>query len=440
MINHTIKTLTMKKIITTLTLLITLGLAPAEALAARLYMTGLEWQSMATEENNGSTATISTTIKNGGLASAQLSSIAAANSKSFTHITSATSSPQMYVRFYVYVDALQASANTYVGARFNGASNFGFVKLYDSAGTLALDVFDSKGGTQITDTASVTYDTWHMIEMYSKTDNVAGSDIFTVRVDGTQVATASNLNFASNLNELQISVFNDGGATDSTSFVYVDDIAYNNTTGAAQNSWPGAGKITLALPNAAGFSACNGGLFSAINEVPPSNNSTGISDRCELTTNGGITGMFNVTNSATLGIDSFDTVSVVAPLSRMIKAASGAANHFMVISANGSATTTGTSVEVPFASGVLTNSDGTAGFRNYLFSYTNPATSLAWTPTGTNSIDSMQIGVGTTDANPDVYVTTLAAMIEYRDVYVPVSATSLMLGKLILMNGKMIII
>ena len=434
----------MKKTFATLMLLITLGLAPGEVFAARLYMAGYEWRVPSYEENNGGTTATSTVRANGGTISRVVSSIAATSQKSgLTHIVQGGAIPEGYMRVYVNVDILQASANTYIGiGDSNGGTGYiGFVKLYDNAGSLALDVFNDKGGTQITDTATVSYDTWHMIEIYRKANNVAGSDILTVRVDGVQVATASNLTYTDAPNaQPYAGVYNDGGTLDSTSVVYFDDVAVNDITGTAQNSWPGAGKIALALPNAAGFVACNLGSFSSINEVPPSNNSTGASDRCEIQTNGGITPMFNVTNSTTLGIDSFDIITVVAPLARMIKATSLAANYFMVISANGSATTSGTSTDLPFASGVLTNSTGAASFTNNLFSYTNPSTGVAWTPTGTNSIDSMQIGIGSTDANPDVYIITLAAMVEYRDVILPLGPLYYSVGKLILTNGKMAII
>lgn len=62
-----------------------------------------------------------------------------------------------------------------------------------------------------------------------------------------------------------------------------------------------------------------------------------------------------------------------------------------------------------------TNPNGTTAFGRPLISETDPTTGSVWTPTGTNSIDNMQIGASNVDADstPDLWVLTMAAMIEY---------------------------
>ena len=424
-----------KKATTLLLLLVMLGLAPAEVLAARLYSTGMEWQSVTSGvewTTTVSTPTISTTIKNGGSASLSFSTATAV--KSLQHTVASLG--VYYLRYYVYVvPGAGAGANITVGLK--NASNIyaGYLTITEGA-TPTLTVAANSTSTPIANTASLTNGNWHMIEMFANSADGAGLDDLTVRVDGTQVANANNLNLITNSVTLDVSAINTSGSGD---VFYVDDIGLNDTTGSAQTSWPGTGKIVTAVPNAAGFTACTVGVFSSINEVPPSETSTGSTDRCEMTVNGGQTATFNVTDSSTLGIDSYDTINLVYTMMRLKELSSNVTIWQPLISANGSATSSGSAVDAGDLTN-RTNPNGTAAFGNTLISYTNPSTAVAWTPTGTNSIDSMKIGVTGTDFNPDVYVQTMAAMVEYRDVYVPVSATSLMLGKLTFMNGKLILI
>ncbi|MEK7071553.1 MAG: hypothetical protein AAB943_01290, partial [Patescibacteria group bacterium] len=48
-----------------------------------------------------------------------------------------------------------------------------------------------------------------------------------------------------------------------------------------------------------------------------------------------------------------------------------------------------------------------------LTSYTDPTTTVAWTVTGTNSLANMQVGVTAIDADPDMNITSISAVVEY---------------------------
>jgi hypothetical protein len=60
--------------------------------------------------------------------------------------------------------------------------------------------------------------------------------------------------------------------------IYFDDLAVNNDSGSFQNSWPGAGSITVLRPNAAGdnttWTPSAGSNYAAVDEVTPDDAST----------------------------------------------------------------------------------------------------------------------------------------------------------------------
>ena len=63
-----------------------------------------------------------------------------------------------------------------------------------------------------------------------------------------------------------------------------------------------------------------------------------------------------------------------------------------------------------------TNAPGTSDFEYRMTSYTDPTTGAAWVLTGPNSLSNMQIGVIITDANPDGWISTIWALVEYVPV------------------------
>lgn len=424
----------MKKTFATLLLLITLGIAPGEVFAARQFSTGFEWQNTTSGVEwvtTVSTPTISTSVKHGGNASLQMTTAVTAKSISWTQ----GNSTRYYLRYYFYFTP-GAGTNPILTAGMRDASNYyaGYLTIEDNGTNPFLTVRANSTSTPISNTATLQNNTWHMVEMYIDTLGGTNSDILTVRVDGVQVANSATQNMVISPSAFEISASNSSGSGD---IFYLDDIAVD--PGGVQGLWQGEGKIVAAVPNAAGFSACTTGTFSSINEIPQSDTSTGGTDRCEMTVNTGQTATFNVTDSSALGIDSYDTINLLYPMARLNEAASNVTVWNILISANGVATTTSSGFDVGDTT-IRTNPIGTINFGNLLVSTTNPATSLAWTPTGSNSIDSMKIGITGTDFNPDVYMQTFAVMIEYRDANLPLGPLYYSVGKMIIAKGKMSII
>lgn len=129
-----------------------------------------------------------------------------------------------------------------------------------------ISVYSNAGATlQFTTTYTVTASTYYLFELRVLLGG-AGVGITTLKIDGiqrgTNVATANNQN---------------GSTIDRFAFRYtvntIDDLAFNDTTTASDNSWPGDGHIITQLPTGAGNSTqwtpSAGANWQNVDEVPP---------------------------------------------------------------------------------------------------------------------------------------------------------------------------
>lgn len=367
----------------------------------RLWHTGFEWQSATTGvEWNTSTGTISisTATKRTGAASLRCNPTAATGF--ITHRFRADSTVRCFIRIYLYIASLP-SADTDILRYGDGTYNPYTIRLR-TTGVLAL----YSGGTQLgSDTpSSLNTSQWYRIELDY---NDASSDAVEAFLDGTSFASATSSGDVAGGGVISVGVI--GTAT---ADLYFDDIAVNDSAGSVNNSLPGAGGIVIALPTGAGDNAATTGIYSYINEVPPSDTATSGSTMIELDANPTI-GDYEMTDSSALGMNSADTVNAILILGRIREETAGTSNYTLRIkSASGGTTTSSASVDAGNAT-PRTNPSSTTAFGNLLISETDPTTGVAWTPTGTNSIDNMQVGVGTTDGTPDIWCLALCAMIDY---------------------------
>ncbi len=96
----------------------------------------------------------------------------------------------------------------------------------------------------------ITPDTWHYIEFYHKPLNSGG--VTTVKVDGVQVATYSGDTTGE---EEYINAWDLSGVVAASTTIrptLFDDIVCNDTTGSANNSWPGMARLLPLRARAAG--------------------------------------------------------------------------------------------------------------------------------------------------------------------------------------------
>lgn len=389
---------------------------------ARVAMTGAEWQSVTAgvELNTVSGALqIDTTTKYGGSASYEVSGAIGAGA-AIEGALPAVSLATLYAKLHIYIDSMTSSPAEdivcYWSFVTSGGVNIFSVQFYNDSGTLHMTGYINDFATNVLNTTTdVAFDQWMRIEVHFDTSPADGSEVFTIRLNGSDVYSSSALTFTNKtVGLINFGGFNGSGGSDSGTVAYFDDIIVNNTSGSFNNTWVGDEKIVVAVPTGAGDNAATTGIYSYINEIPPSNTATSGSTMIELDTTTAI-GDYNMTDSSTLGIDSYDSIKAISVMARVREEAAGASNYTLRIkSASGGTVSASSSVDGGNAT-VRTNPSGTTAFGRMHISESDPTTGVAWTPTGTNSVDNMQVGAATTDGNPDIWVLTLAAMIGYVD-------------------------
>lgn len=116
---------------------------------------------------------------------------------------------------------------------------------------------------------------WYCLEIRATIDT-GSTDEAEGRVDGTTFASGTALNLGSDTLSSQVQA-GWTAAPGASKVMYIDDLAVNDNTGAAQNTWCGQGRLVLLLPisDAARASLWTGGvggttnLFDAVNNTPP---------------------------------------------------------------------------------------------------------------------------------------------------------------------------
>jgi hypothetical protein len=143
------------------------------------------------------------------------------------------------------------------------------VEIYGGAGY----VFKLRRGATIVATGTLvpTGNTWYMLELYAKLDDAAG--VLTLKVDGVEDATFSGDTLpGASAAITNVQIYTGEG------LAYVDDIAINDASGAADNSWPGDGRVIGIKPNGAGdntdFTPSAGANYENVDDVPHDSDTT----------------------------------------------------------------------------------------------------------------------------------------------------------------------
>lgn len=403
-------------------------IAPQTTSAARLWSTGCEFQS---DEGGNKSArqqlefteqvsttspadiTIYTTTKHSGDSSCRFRATSDGRAFARNQFLAAQTSASTTHRFYFYLITAPTEDTPIYHVWDRGVDSWegGIILETDRQLHWRDDDFTLDGqGTTV-----LSLNTWYRIEL--DYNDVTGA---TVYVDGV-----SELNAGAH----------DGDAVDSMGITLCsedtvtcgvgnlgqgeylfDDIAVNDTSGGSQTGLPGEGNIVYMQPNAAGDSnGCSAGDSTSIDELTPDDATT----ICVLDADtGGDVIDANVESSSNAGIDSQDTITLVLVGIRAA-GATAVSNTYntRIKSASGGTTSNGTSMARTTTTYTTNGHTGAGVTGAYsLASYTDPTTGIAWTPTGTNSLDNMQIGANASDGNPDVNVSTVWALVEYKDV------------------------
>ena len=368
---------------------------------ARIWSTGFELQSttsgMEWDTTTGSPS-ISTSIKNVG-GSASLRSNPTAATAYLEHATRVDSTVKVFLRYYIYVTTLPASDTTVLQLLDSTPQAYISIKI-TSTGTLK--VWNETTNTQIGTTSSaISTGAWQLIELSYDDSNV--NNLVTLKLNGSAVFTDATGDDANGWGRVRLGV-----VTSATCDVYFDDFAVNDTSGSDQTGFPGAGSIKHLKPDAAGDNS-DGTLtgaatrWEALDETTP-NDAT---DYVALTSTANIVDV----NVETLG--GATSIALVAVGHRASMASAAAGNVVLRVKSASGGTVSSSSNVVRNTTAWSTHDDS-ANVKQYkLTLYTDPTTSVAWTATGTNSIENMQIGFTSSDVTPNPRVTALWAMVDY---------------------------
>lgn len=382
---------------------------------ARLWSSGFELQSVTAAMEFTAVVgspTISTSVKRSGAASLRINPSATTQAARMTF--QADTINTTFHRFYIYIASATIANGKAIYTYQDSASGNGWSVRMDTNRSLVL--YNEAGANQVgSNSSALALNTWYCIEV-RYVDSAGATAELSCRIDGAAA-------FASSTTETGI---NGGGqvrigaAVTQTCDLYFDDIAINDSTGSYQNSWPGEGSIVHLQPNAAGdnngWLKSGGGAGSSTNyqdvdEVTPD----GATTYLKRTAAGSVIDDYNVVSSASAGIGSSDTISLVSVGQRagaISTTATNRSNKLRIKSASGGTTTSTSAIDISVPNW-LTHVDGSPKIYQ-LNSYIDPTTGVAWTPTGTNSLDNMQIGFenGTSSAT-EIRVSTVWALVEY---------------------------
>lgn len=397
--------------------------------AARLYTTGFELQSNTSgiefTTNGLTTGGVQTATKRSGSASMRINATGAESSWIMQQFRSADGSGKGWMRAYINIADCPASTNFDVASFWS--STVDRVAGIEINSSCQLIVTDDAGSTVGSASSALSTGSWYCVELEytpgtgtavyggyvgpANTDTVSGCVGESTANAFARTTSGTGANFAR-------TYIGTAQTSDSSYDVYIDDIAINDTTGSSQTGNPDAGKIVYLRPNASGDSAPSGcgntspcgdsNEWNRIDEVTP-NDAT---DFIDMDT--AINADFNMDNSSTPGIGSSDTITLVDVGIRIREEASAATSYALRIkSASGGTVTSTTAADIGTTAWRTNPTGGNNNMLNRLVSYTDPTTGTAWTPTGTNSLDNMQLGVGMTTGTAGFDVSALWAEIEY---------------------------
>lgn len=195
----------------------------------------------------GTTPTIGTSVVRSGTYAGVCAS-GAGNIQSFWNWQTGwclTLNATNYVRCYFCFAGLPSAATADIVVP--AASNTVAARL-TSAGKLQLWNYFTAGqiGSDSVVTIVADSSTWYRIEMSVTLNASTQITACEVRLDGVSVASTTGLAIGSS----QVCALGWRTAPGANKTCYIDDIAINDSTGSAQNTWPGAGSVVLLVPTA----------------------------------------------------------------------------------------------------------------------------------------------------------------------------------------------
>lgn len=331
-------------------------------------------------------------------------------------VNAATTGPY-YPRIYVYFATFPSAANEFV--HLQGGSVVCRVSI-DNSGVLRLHDEDGLIGAA---GSGLSTGVWYRVEIEWNATGVGATDTVKLYVDGSVVVSATNRDIVNTANFLALGG-NMASEAQTTGEWYFDDVAINDSSGSAQTSFPGDGKIvhlwpdgdgdadTLVTRSGAGTTptgtdrGANWQQLGNAFDKPSPNDGT---DFLLLTATTSEV-LVACESASTGGIGASDTIKLVSVGGRIRGVTTSGANWIPKLMSQSAGTKlSGTTVALASVTW-STNDDTTNTYQYQLTSYVDTQAGGPWTPA---LIDTMQIGAATTDGNPDTLVSALWALVEY---------------------------
>lgn len=398
---------------------------PAQAVVLKGY--GAELNSTTTDVEQGALSgvpTISTTRVRSGTYSYRIGSMDSAARQGFRdQFISADTTNAHTFTLWVNWDTLPSAENRFITLETSGLSNRISVR-WNTDATIELRDEDGLIGDGST---VLSTNVWYKVQIETDLSGAGSTDIVKLYINDSVEVSSTTRNLSSGFSILRWGG-NLAAEANTAGIWYFDDIIINDTTGSTWNGVPTEDShLVVARPNADGDNAMgsNSGGTECPEQEPPI---TSICQIDEVTPDDASTYYIldvdndiidvNVTSSSSLGIDSYDTIDFIQVGVRYA-AASAASTTFNVRLKSAASGTVSSGAAISTSSTTWFSNINSVPHNYQLTSYTDPTTSVAWTPTGTNSVDNMQIGAISTDATPDTWISTLYAYIAYSDGAAP---------------------
>lgn len=171
-----------------------------------------------------------------------------------------------YLRAAVYLSSLPTTDDAILFCWYNASSATGLQVIVTHAGGIAVQNW-SNNATNYSTSFALSMNAWHVIEVSYVPSTGASVGL----VDSVQFGSGTVENASTGSCTYQACYSPTTACT-----IYVDDLAMNDSTGSAQNSWCGPGQVVMLKPTAdsarVGFTTGAAGttnLYAAVDNTPP---------------------------------------------------------------------------------------------------------------------------------------------------------------------------
>lgn len=401
-------------------LLLSFGLT-APLSANRIWSSGFELQSAVDNiewDLVGGSPEISTTTVRSGAASGWIRNLASTTQKVFGNQWGTTvQQGPLWQRCYFRFTTFPSAENTIIAFPSTALTVNVLRVTVDNGGVLRIRDEDGLNATS----ATLSTGTWYRIELMFDRNGGSGTDEGILRVDGASDASITTGSWSDGT-VLSWMGANLNGEAQTTGEWFIDDCGLNDDQGAGNNgetTWPGDGSIIHLRPNGEGdadagtltFTGCaSGTVATCLDEITPDDATSFV-------------GLDATTSTVDVAVDDFTDpggiqIQFVQLGVRFTCEGTGACNYILRVKSQASGTVRSTTITPTLAVANVWWTHLNVSARTYKHTQYLQAQDNAsrWVD---STLDAMQIGVATTDGNPDTNVTKIWALVEYETFTAP---------------------